>query len=143
MMRFATGHNWKVPKFRTGANGLPHTAQCAFQKQMSAARSSRGMKPRQGIGWRLFWIKGSTSRKFDCKIKYSTIHFVHDIAHLNISAAAYNLEMMISRQRSALVMFASWRLSTNPGYVTPAYPVHLPGANTTCLNQDLLSKPPG
>lgn len=39
-----------------------------------------------------------------------------------------------------LISFASI-LSTSPGNVAPAYPVHNPGAKTTCLNQVLLSSP--
>jgi hypothetical protein len=61
--------------------------------------------------------------------------------HSSNLAAASNLLTIMPLHFSAFVKLPSSKLSTRPGYVAPAYPVHLPGAKTTCLNQGLSSSP--
>ena len=66
----------------------------------------------------------------------------HSLCPLSNALAASTRSRIIPTHLSNASWLPSSSASTKPGNVAPAYPVHLPGAKTVCLNHDLPSKPP-
>lgn len=73
-----------------------------------------------------------------------TSRFIHKSpsqSSLSNAVALLIVLSIISTHLCTAVSFLSSIASINPGYVAPAYPVHNPGAKTTCLNQLRVSRP--